>query len=75
MQTSPGIKRFFQRHQLLRELVLNILLSRVRMWFRFYGWMSNKRYISMRYRQMFGVKPDLDNPRNFNEKKQLAQIA
>ena len=74
MQTSPGIKRFFQKHQLLRELVLNILLSRIRMWFRFYGWMSDKRYICMRYRQMFGVNPNLDNPRNFNEKNNWRKL-
>ena len=37
----------------------------------FHANMDDKEYIKMKYRERFGVEPELENPKNFNEKKQL----
>ena len=33
-------------------------------------WISDELHLKMMYKALFGVAPDLDNPRSFNEKMQ-----
>ena len=37
-------------------------------------WMSDRRYIEKLYYKRFGVKPDLDNPKTFNEKNNWRKL-
>lgn len=40
----------------------------------FHSKMDDKEYIRMKYREQFGVYPDLDNPKNFNEKNNWRKL-
>lgn len=40
----------------------------------FSGWESDARYIRRTYRDHFGLLPDLENPRNFNEKNNWRKL-
>ena len=43
--------------------------------FRKFGkFLPDRLYLSLRYRQVFGVKPDLDNPRTYTEKIQWLKL-
>lgn len=42
--------------------------------FRYKPWLSDRKAITSRYRKIFGVTPDLDNPRGFNEKIQWLKL-
>ena len=40
----------------------------------FHANMSDYDYIKMKYKERFGVEPDLDNPKNFNEKNNWRKL-
>lgn len=42
--------------------------------FRCKPWMDDKRYIELKYKKIFGVKPNLENPRSFNEKNNWRKL-
>ena len=37
-------------------------------------WISDELHLKMMYKALFGVAPDLDNPRSFNEKMQWLKL-
>ena len=48
--------------------------SRVIAFFRYKPWISDKKYIEKKYKRVFGEKPNLECPRNFNEKNNWRKL-
>lgn len=59
----------------IRKLLVRIpFIDRITSDIAFKKNMSDKEYISMLYHEYFGVYPDLNNPRNFNEKNNWRKL-
>ena len=53
---------------------LSFVNGRFMVFFHEKPWMSDRRYIEKLYYKRFGVKPDLDNPKTFNEKNNWRKL-
>ncbi len=67
-------KILHSKSPLLFEMRQNILGITAVENFVFRAKMSDKNYISMKYKKIFGKYPDLDKPRNFNEKNNWRKL-
>ena len=58
----------------LSKLHNNFVRSRFYYFIKTKPWLSDKKYIEKVYKKVFGVKPDLENPKNFNEKNNWRKL-
>lgn len=49
-------------------------LSKIYYYKEYHPFMSDRKYIELRYKKMFGVLPNLDSPHNFNEKNNWRKL-
>ncbi len=58
----------------LYSIFLCVVNSRINAIIRYKPFMSDRKYIEKVYKKRFGVMPDLDNPKNFNEKNNWRKL-
>jgi len=59
---------------LLYNLARSILYGRVCHFLRYRPFMDDRKYIEWKYKKRFGIKPNLDDPQNFNEKNNWRKL-
>ncbi len=74
MSIRKQIRAFFNRHKKLKNVTLRVLDSRIYNLLLCRPWEDDRTYVENLYYERFGVKPDLDDPKNFNEKNNWRKL-
>lgn len=61
-------------HSILRKIYISFSKTRLGEIYHFHPYMNDKKYIQNLYKKRFGILPDLDDPKNFNEKNNWRKL-